>query len=244
MKKIFLFFCLMGMAVACCNNSKESSQAVVTRNDFLGNTKVITKAEQDRLTPQKVLDMLKEGNKIYADDKLTIRNTTQRIKDAAKGQYPKAVVLSCLDSRVPVEDVFNQGIGDLFVARVAGNINNPDMLGSMEFACNVSGSKLILVLGHDYCGAVAAAINDVELGNITGLLSRIKPAVASASASFTGEKSASNPKFMDAVCLHNVKHVINDIRLNSPILKGMEEKGEIMIVGAVYNLETGKVDFL
>ena len=244
MKKIFLIFCLLGIMVSCCNNNKEISQVVVTRNDFLGNTKVITKAEQDNLTPQKVLSMLKEGNREYTEDNLTIRNTTQRIKDAAKGQYPKAVILSCLDSRVPVEDVFNQGIGDLFVARVAGNISNPDMLGSMEFACNVSGSKLILVLGHDYCGAVAAAINDVELGNITGLLARIKPAVSSASESFNGDKSASNPIFMDAVCLHNVKHVINDIRVNSPILKGMEEKGEIMIVGAVYNMETGKVDFL
>lgn len=206
--------------------------------------KVLTAEEQSKLTPDDVLRILKEGNREFIEDRLTIRNNSKRVRDSATGQYPKAVVLSCLDSRVPVEDVFHRGIGDIFVSRVAGNIVNEDILGSLEYACKVSLSKLVVVLGHEYCGAIKSAIDGVELGNITGLLHKIQPAVQKARESFTGEISSYNPEFMDAVCEQNVKLAIREIREKSPILKEMEEKGEIKIVGGVYDMETGKVNFL
>jgi len=143
---------------------------------------VLTKQEQDELTPARVIEMLREGNARFVAGELTVRNHRAQIRKAAVGQHPKAIVLSCVDSRIPVEDVFDRGIGDLFVARVAGNFVNADILGSMEFACHVSGAKLILVLGHEHCGAIKAAIAGVELGNITGMLSKIRPAVEQSSA--------------------------------------------------------------
>ena len=187
--------------------------------------------------------MLKRGNKEYVNNRLTVRNNRKRIKEAAKGQYPQAAILSCLDSRVPVEDVFHSGIGDLFVARVAGNIANEDILGSLEYACKVSGSKVIVVLGHESCGAIKSAIEDVKLGNITALLSKIEPAVASAKAEFIGEATSKNHMFVETVCLHNVKHTIDHIRTHSPILLEMEQQGEIKIVGGIYQMETGEVAF-
>jgi len=205
---------------------------------------VLSREEQAQLTPDKVWDILKEGNKEFVEDRLTIRNNSKRVRSAANGQYPKAVILSCLDSRVPVEDVFHRGIGDIFVARVAGNIVNKDILGSMEYGCKVSGAKLVMVLGHEYCGAITSAIKNVELGNITALLSKIQPAVSKASADFIGEKSYNNPDFVEAVCYDNVMLMIEEIRRKSPILNEMEQKGEIKIVGGVYDMDTGKVDFL
>ena len=166
------------------------------------------------------------------------------MREASLGQYPKAVVVSCLDSRVPVEDVFHRGIGDIFVARVAGNVINEDILGSLEYACKVSGSKLILVLGHEYCGAIKSAIDNAELGNIITLLKKIHPAIETAQKSFTGEISSKNPLFVESVCEHNVFHAIHEIRQKSPILREMEEKQEIKIVGGIYDMETGHVEFL
>ena len=160
----------------------------------------------------------------------------------SQGQFPTAVVLSCLDSRVPVEKVFDLGVGDVFVARVAGNIINPDILASMEYGCKVVGSKIIVVLGHTECGAVKAAIDKVELGNITELLAKIKPAVDSLSK-FDGEKTSKNKKLVDEVSVENVDVSMDNIRKNSPILKEMEEKGEIDIVGCMYDLENGKVEY-
>lgn len=212
--------------------------------DHILTTTVLTAEQQARLTPEEVLESLKAGNKEFVEDRLTIRNNSARVRDAALGQYPKAVVLSCLDSRVPVEDVFHLGIGDIFVARVAGNIINEDILGSLEYSCKVSGSKLIMVLGHEYCGAITSAIKDVKLGNITALLEKIRPAVEEASQSFEGEKSYSNPKFVETVCHHNVELAINNIRKGSPILKEMEDNGEITIVGGIYDMETGVVEFI
>ena len=208
------------------------------------NNKVLSAEEQANLTPDKVIENLKQGNDDFINNRLVIRNNTERVKNAAKGQYPEAVILSCLDSRVPVEDVFHRAIGDVFVARVAGNIVNPDILGSMEYACKVSGSKLIVVLGHGHCGAIKSAIDDVELGNITGLLDKIKPAVCHSKENFTGETKSSNPAFVEAVCLANVKLMVNEIRMNSPILKEMEDNGEIKIIGAIYEMECGKVEFI
>jgi len=165
------------------------------------------------------------------------------VRNASVGQYPKAVILSCLDSRVPVEDVFDKGIGDLFVARVAGNFVNEDILGSMEFGCKVSGAKLILVLGHESCGAIKAAIDNVKLGNITAMLTKIKPAVVK-SQDFTGEKTSKNDAFVEHVAKNNVINTIETIKSKSVILKEMADKGEIKIVGAYYNLKTGAVIFL
>jgi len=206
--------------------------------------KILTAEEQLKLTPDDVLNVLKRGNKEFTEDNLTIRNNSERIRQSALGQYPKAAIVSCVDSRVPVEDIFRRGIGDIFVARIAGNFVNEDILGSLEFACKISSAKLIVVLGHEHCGAVKSAIDDVKLGNITAMLSKIRPAVISAGVTFDGDKTSSNPKFMNAVCIQNVKYAIEVIRTKSPILKDMEDKGEIKIIGGIYCMETGKVDFL
>ena len=237
---IFLLSSCTGKAHSTLNT--DDGNIEIGKNHVLTN-KVLTKEEQNQLTPQKVLDILKEGNEEFINDNLTVRNNSERVREAALGQYPKAVVLSCLDSRVPVEDVFHRGIGDIFVARVAGNVVNDDILASLEYACKVSGSKLVVVLGHEYCGAVKSAIDDVKLGNITTLLSKVKPAIAKAKENFDGETTSKNPKFVEAVCDHNVHLAIDEIREKSPILKEMEKKGEIMIIGGVYDMETGKVSF-
>ncbi len=205
--------------------------------------KVLTAEEQAKLTPDDVIKSLKEGNQRFVNNDLTARDHTAQIRKATNGQYPKAVVLSCLDSRIPVEDVFDKGIGDLFVARVAGNFVNEDILGSMEFGCKVAGSKLILVLGHEHCGAVKAAVDDVKLGNITAMLTKIRPVVEELS-DYEGDKSSKNPEFVHMVCEQNVKKTIQDIRNNSPILKEMEDNGEIKIIGGVYDMDTGEVEFL
>ncbi len=211
-------------------------------NEMLANT-VLTEEQRAKLSPTDILDLLKRGNKDFTEDNLTVRNNTQRVRDAAIGQYPLAVVLSCLDSRVPVEDVFHRGIGDLFVARVAGNIVNDDILGSLEYACKISGAKLILVLGHEYCGAIQSAIDGVRLGNITTLLSKIQPALEAASEHFEGEQTSSNAEFADLVCKYNVEQSLEQIRTMSPILKEMEEQGQILIVGSMYDMKTGEVHF-
>jgi len=203
----------------------------------------LTAEERAKLTPDDVLNILKKGNKEFVEGKLTVRNTPKMVRLAADGQFPKAVVVSCLDSRIPAEDVFHRALGDMFVARIAGNFVNTDILGSLEFACRVAGAKLIVVLGHESCGAVNAAIDNVELGNITALLSNIRPAVTSVEANFQGEKSTNNLEFVEAVLRQNVKQSIEKIRTNSEILREMEQNGEIKIVGGIYRMATGKVDF-
>ncbi len=171
---------------------------------------MLTKEEQDKLTPDTVLELLKEGNRRFVSGTLTIRDHSQQIRDATSGQYPKAIILSCVDSRVPVEDVFDRGIGDLFVARVAGNFENTAILGSMEFACKVSGSKLVLVLGHEYCGAVKGAIDNVELGNITPMLKNIRPAIEHFTE-YEGDKTSKNEEFVHMVAEQSVRGTIKDI---------------------------------
>lgn len=246
MKKFYLYLSVIfSLGILSCHEQPSSGRDMeeIPTEEILVN-RVLTAEEQAALTPADVIDILKKGNQEFMNDELTVRNNTERVRDAALGQYPKAVILSCLDSRVPVEDVFHRGIGDIFVARVAGNIVNPDMLGSMEYACKVSGAKAVVILGHEYCGAIKSAIDDVELGNITTLLAKIKPAVESAKVDFEGETLSSNGKFVDAVCEHNVELMVEEVRKNSPILKEMEDNGEIVIVGAIYHMHTGKVDFL
>jgi carbonic anhydrase len=205
--------------------------------------RVLTQAEQAKLTPDEVLRMLTEGNARFAAGKLTRRDHSAQVRSAAEGQFPKAMILSCVDSRIPVEDVFDRGIGDIFVARVAGNFENTDILGSMEFACKVSGAKLILVLGHEKCGAVKAAIDGVVLGNITPMLENIKPAVDSLSY-YTGDRTSANPEFVHLVAEQNVRMTMENIRKGSTILNDMVEAGDLRIVGGLYAMETGKIEML
>jgi carbonic anhydrase len=194
------------------------------------------------MTPSQVIEELKKGNERFRTGKMVPRDYLAEKKSSAKGQYPAAVILGCLDSRVPAEIVFDTGIGDTFIGRVAGNVVNDDMLGSMEFGCAASGSKVILVLGHTSCGAIKGAIDDVVLGNLTGLLARIKPAVAA--TKFEGEKSSKNAAYVDAVAATNVTLTLAEIRRRSPVLDDLEKKGTISIVGAMYNLTTGMVSFM
>jgi carbonic anhydrase len=194
------------------------------------------------MTPSQVIDELKKGNERFRAKKMVPRDYLAEKRSSAAGQYPAAVVLGCLDSRVPAEIVFDLGIGDAYIGRVAGTVVNDDMLGSMEFACAVSGAKVVLVLGHTDCGAVKGAINDVVLGNLTGLLARIKPAIAA--TKFDGEKSSKNAAYVDAVARTNVALALAEIRRRSPVLGDLEKKGTIQITGAMYYLPTGVAEFL
>jgi len=205
-------------------------------------SKSLTKEERDSMTPAQVLDELKKGNERFRSGQMASRDYLGQKRSSATGQYPAAVVLGCLDSRVPAEIIFDVGIGDTFIGRVAGNVVNDDMLGSMEFACAVSGAKVVLVLGHTACGAIKGTIDDVVLGNLTGLLARVKPAIPA--TKFDGEKSSKNPNYVDAVARTNVVLGIAEIRRRSPILQDLEKKATIKIVGAMYDLATGVVEFV
>ena len=231
-----------------CNESNPATSTAQTESEpspaqIVGLVEdVLTREEQDALSPDMVIQSLKDGNKRFMNNDLTARDHSSQVRKSVLAQYPKAIVLSCVDSRVPVEDVFDRGIGDIFVARVAGNFVNEDILGSMEFACKVSGSKLILVMGHEHCGAVKAAVDDVKLGNITPMLSKIRPAVEA--VEYEGDRSSKNQEFVHKASESNVLNTIEKIKTNSPILKEMEENGEIKIVGALYDMDNGRVNFL
>ena len=239
---------LLTLTILSCNQGeKTETQKEVSAEKKTEQTQVVnhvmTKEQQAALTPDAVVQDFIEGNKRFHSGVKTVRDHSEQIRKAVPGQFPKAVVLSCLDSRVPVEDVFDQGLGDIFVGRVAGNFVNEDLLGSMEFACKVAGAKLILVMGHQHCGAVKSAIDDVKLGNITAMLAKIKPAVQM-SQDFAGEKTSKNDEFVEHVSENNVKYAMQQIREKSPILKEMEDKGEIKIVGAFYRLTDGTLEFV
>ena len=207
--------------------------------------KAHTKETQSTMTPEKSLQFLKEGNERFQKNLKANRNLMQQVDDTSGGQFPFAVILSCIDSRVPAELVFDQGIGDIFSVRVAGNIVNEDILGSIEYGCKVAGSKVVVVLGHTACGAVKGACDDVKLGNITPLLAKIKPAVkAVKEPTAAGDRTGANSKFVDNVVYKNVHISINEIRSNSQVITEMEDKKEILLVGAVYDVNTGKIDFL
>lgn len=204
----------------------------------------INKEIQENLSPNDVLNDLLEGNKRFTSNQLEEVAHLDLVEQTITGQYPKAVVLSCIDSRVPVEQVFDQAIGDVFVARVAGNFENEDILGSLEYSCAVAGSKLVFVLGHESCGAVKAACDDVKLGNITHLLSNIMPAVEKSSNEVDGENNSSNADFVAKTVENNVLLTMGRIRERSEILADLENTGKIKIVGGVYSLQTGKVNML
>ena len=206
--------------------------------------KAHTKETQEKMTPQKALDTLKEGNQRFQNNIKTNRNLTEQVSDTSSGQYPFATILSCIDSRVSSELIFDQGIGDIFSARVAGNFVNEDILGSMEFACKLAGTKAIVVLGHTACGAIKGACDDAKLGNLTGLLNKLKPAVnAVIEPKDASLRNSSNMNFVNEVSDKNVHMTIDNIRNQSPILKEMEDKGEITIVGAMYDIADGSVSF-
>lgn len=203
-----------------------------------------TAAEQRAITPKQVLDELMAGNARYAAGEPEDKSVPERMEAGTKGQYPYAYVLSCVDSRVPVEQVFDQGIGDLFVGRVAGNIESAEQLGSMEFATKIAGAKLILVLGHEACGAVKGACDGAELGNLTGLLEQVGPAIDSVDGFEDDTRNSKNAEFVDQVIEKNVRQTMADIRERSPLIAELEQSGAIMLVGGVYSLHGGKVTLL
>jgi carbonic anhydrase len=201
----------------------------------------LTKAKRDKLSPNDILELMRKGNKRFYTGKREDYNFLRQQRATAKGQYPAAILLTCVDSRAPAETILDLRIGDIFNSRVAGNVANPDILGSMEFACKLAGAKVVLVMGHTACGAIKGAIDNAELGNLTGLLAKIKPAVAA--TTFSGERSSKNYAFVDAVARKNVEITMTNIRKDSPVLAEMESNGAIKIAGAMYNLQTGVVDF-
>jgi len=201
-----------------------------------------TKASQAAMSPEDALAELRAGNARFVAGQTQVRNLPAKVRATASGQHPFAVILSCVDSRQPTEIVFDQGIGDVFCARVAGNVLDNDILGSMEFACKVSGAKLIAVVGHSNCGAIKGAIDDVQLDKLTGLLAKIKPAIAQVPANVQPPTSA-NAEFVQKVAEANVRLVMAEIREQSPILRQMLDTGQIGLVGGMYDLSTGEVHF-
>lgn len=240
MKKLTLIF----IAVALVSFN---SAATKTANLIAGSSKsipavVTTNGKPKPLTPDSVIALLKSGNRRFYTFRPLVMNDSTRIRQTATGQHPMGAVLSCLDSRVPVEPVFNMGIGDLFVARVAGNIGNEDIWGSLEYATFVVGAKVILVLGHEECGAIKSAIDNVKLGNITALLAKIKPAVDA--VEMPGDRTSKNKKFVHAVMIKNVELTIKKMRKDSPIISKLEQDKKIKIIGGIYDVASGKITFL
>ena len=236
MKKTFIFFSLLILVNSCKKTIINDSQIIPTQ--------VITKEGQQLLTPELVLKELKEGNKASIEDKLTIRNNTLQVRNATIGQYPEAVVLSCLDSRIPVEDIFHQSIGELYVLKTAGNIVDDNTLGGMEYSCKIAGAKVIIILGHTYCSTIKSSIADIEFGHFSNIVEKINPSILSAKTKYKGYHSENNPLFLDAVCKHNIYNSTKIIRESSPILREMEQQNKIKIISAIYDIQTGKVQFI
>lgn len=197
---------------------------------------------QKKTTPQKALDILRQGNLRFINNLKLHRDLLEQVNVTSEGQYPFATILSCIDSRTSSELIFDQGLGDIFSIRIAGNFINGDILGSMEFACNVAGSKLILVLGHSRCGAIKGACDKVKMGNLTKLLKKLEPAVKAADCP-QGERTSENEDFVERVARINVELAIENIERNSTILRDMQGRNEIAIVGGVYDVQSGKVEF-
>lgn len=204
--------------------------------------RTLTKEMQAQLTPAKAIELLKEGNKRFVNNLKINRNLLQQVNETSDGQHPFAFILSCIDSRTSAELVFDQGLGDIFSCRIAGNILNEDILGSMEFACKVAGSKVVVVLGHTKCGAIKGACDDVQLGNLTNLLRKVKPAI-DAEVSTKQNRNAANIKFVENVAELNVRKTLKQIPQQSQIIEQLLQKGEIALIGGMYNVETGAVEF-
>lgn len=204
--------------------------------------KTLTKEMQAEITPQIALELLKKGNERFMNNLKINRNLLQQANETSDGQHPFAVILSCIDSRTSAELIFDQGLGDIFSVRIAGNILNEDILGSMEFACKVAGSKIIVVLGHTKCGAVKGACDHVEMGNLTALLSKIRPAVED-ELTTKENRNSNNGEFVEKVATINVKRTVKSILERSPILKEMKESGQIDVIGGTHDIATGQVTF-
>jgi len=204
--------------------------------------RTLNKEIQEGITPQQALEILQDGNKRFIQNLKVNRNLLEQINSTRDGQWPFAVILSCIDSRTSAELIFDQGLGDVFSVRIAGNIINEDILGSMEFACKIAGSKFIMVLGHSKCGAIKGACDHVEMGNLSTLLAKIEPSVT-AETTTTENRSSSNPNFVENVARINVKRNVKEILDRSEILRDMVEQGKIGIGGAMYDVETGTVAF-
>jgi carbonic anhydrase len=202
----------------------------------------LTKEDRDKLTPEQVIELLKWGNERFRTGKMQAHDYLKQKRATAGGQYPAAAILSCIDSRAPAEILLDMGIGETFNARVAGNIANDDLIGSLEFACAAAGAKVVLVMGHTTCGAVKGAIDNVELGHLTALLDKIKPAISE--TTFTGQKTSKNAAFVDAVATTNVHRTVDEVRARSSVLAGLEKEGTIKIVPSMYHLVGGRVEFL
>lgn len=245
----FISIIMVSFILFSCNESKNQNQnnEIVQEVSQLPVKSILTAEEQMKMSPDEIIGRLKKGNENFLANNLTQRDHSAQRRMAMIGQYPQAIVLSCVDSRVPVEDVFDLGIGDIFVARVAGNIENKDIVGSMEFATAVAGSKVVIVMGHTACGAVKHAIDNtdaasLEMYSLQNLLDEIKPSVSL--VNYEGEISSKNEEFTTKVIYQNAKKTVEDIRKTSPKMAALENEGKIKIVAAVYNMATGKVEFL
>ena len=235
---------IVSLSVLSCAKDKSTEVELIKQTPVKS---ILTAKEQEKMTPEEIIGRLKKGNENFVSNNLTQRDHSSQRRLAMIGQYPKAIVLSCVDSRVPVEDVFDLGIGDIFVARVAGNIENKDIVGSMEFATAVAGSKVVIVMGHTSCGAVKHAIDNtdaasMQMNALQSLLNEIKPSMKEVKV--TGEISSKNIEFTNNVIHNNALKTVEDIRIASPKMASLEKDGKIKIVAAVYNMETGKVAFL
>jgi carbonic anhydrase len=246
MKKI-IYLSLIGLFVislsSCDQGITDNKKSAEEQNQAVEKTKtVMTQQMQSQLTPDAVLDDLLKGNERYVAGEMINRDLPAQVTATTSGQYPKAVILACIDSRVPVEYIFDQGIGDIFVVRVAGNIENEDLLGSMEYGLGVAGSKLLMVLGHENCGAVKSAISKVDVGsdNVTALLGEIEPSILE----IDGERNASNKAYFDEIIKNNVHQTVEDIRNRSAIISSLEKEGKVKVVAAYYSLTDGKVSIL
>ncbi|QBR84822.1 carbonic anhydrase [Legionella israelensis] len=204
--------------------------------------KTITKELQQKITPEQAIELLQKGNQRFIQNLRLNRNLLQQVNETASGQYPFATILSCIDSRTPAELIFDQGLGDIFSIRIAGNVINDDVLGSMEFACEVAGSKLIVVLGHTNCGAIKGACNRVEMEHLSGLLKKIEPAIDK-EMSIKGERNGNNPRFVDAVSKLNVINSINTVLSESKTLSKLVSEKKIKIIGSLYDITSGEVSF-
>ncbi|MGB5171969.1 carbonic anhydrase family protein [Eudoraea sp.] len=241
-EKVMILAGMLALSTAVKAQLSEIEYIEIDKNQILVES-VLSAEEQAALSPRQILESLQAGNERFVRNDLTARDHSLQIRESADKQFPKAMVLSCVDSRVPVEDVFDKGIGDIFVARVAGNFVNNDILGSMEFATKVAGAKLIIVLGHENCGAIHAAIDGAELGHITGMLKNIKPAIKQSTVT-DGPRNSENRLFVHEVSENNVRITIEKIIEESSIIKEMMDNGEVDIKGAVYDMDTGVVNFL
>jgi carbonic anhydrase len=228
---------VVGLLSACTGAAMKPTETAAAQEPPVA----LTKAARDQMTADQIIAKWKEGNVRFREGRKIQRDFLAEQRATASGQFPAGVLLSCIDSRAPAEILFNLGMGDVFNVRIAGNIENPDILGSMEFTTKLAGAKVVLVMGHSACGAVAGAIADAKLGSLTQLLAKIQPAVQA--TTYTGARTAANAAFVDAVARKNVELTMGNIRRNSTVIAELETAGAVKIAGAFYDLKTGAVDF-